>query len=154
MSTRRIGIFFATMTGLAELCAEEIETALRSHGHQAEVRPMDRLGLADLTGLTTLVVVSSTYGQGDIPDNGQGFYESLDGAETLADIDYLVFGLGDRTYANTFCNAGEKWDALLAAKGATRIAPLERHDASAGTFAEDVAGAWVHSWVHKLTRAA
>lgn len=154
MSSRRIGIFFATATGLAELCAEEIEAALRSHGFPAEARPMDRLGLDDLAPYAIAIIVSSTHGHGDIPDNGRGFFAAVGEAGDLKHIGYLVFGLGDRTYADTFCSAGEQWDALFAAKGAIRLAPFERHDSSDGTLAEDVASTWVRQWIHRLSRAA
>jgi len=65
-----------------------------------------------------------------------------------------VFGLGDRTYAATFCEAGRKWDALFAEKGASRFAPLVQHDAGSGTLAEDVAGAWAAEWAAQLRQAA
>ena len=150
----RIGIFVATMTGLAELCAEEIEAALTEAGFAAERRLMDGLGADALDGFETIVIVSSTYGHGDIPDNGQAFFAALTAADSLAGKRYAVFGLGDRTYSDTFCQAGEKWDALLADRGATRVTPLERHDASAGTFAEDEAGVWAAGWVGRLREAA
>lgn len=101
-----------------------------------------------------MVIVSSTYGHGDIPDNGQALFEALSATGSLTGKAYTVFGLGDRTYMDTFCHAGEKWDALLAAKGAKRIAPLERHDASAGTLAEDEAAVWAAGWAPKLALAA
>ncbi len=65
-----------------------------------------------------------------------------------------MFGLGDMTYAATFCEAGRKWDALFANKGAMRVAPLMRHDAAAGTLAEDVAGAWAAEWSQDLMAVA
>src|SRR5579864_6425426 len=137
MSQGPIGIFVATMTGLAEICAQEVAAALNTAGLTAEIMPMDGLQVDVIDDFKTLIVVSSTYGHGDIPDNGQAFFAALSALDTLAGKNFSVFGLGDRTYSDTFCHAGEKWDALLASKGATRIAPLERHDASAGTLAED-----------------
>jgi MioC protein len=149
----RVGIFVATMTGLADLCAEEIEAALTEAGIATERRLMDGLAADALDDFETIVIVSSTYGHGDIPDNGQTFFAALAAAD-LTGKRYAVFGLGDRTYSDTFCHAGEKWDALLADRGATRLTPLERHDASAGTFAEDEAGAWAAGWVGRLREAA
>ena len=154
MSSQRIGIFVATMTGLAEICAEEIESALTTYGADAEIRLMDGLGAEAMDDYDAIVIVSSTYGHGDIPDNGQAFYEAVEAATSLAGKTFTVFGLGDRTYSDTFCHAGEKWDTLFAAKGAVRLAPLERHDASAGTLAEDEAGAWANGWAAQLRQAA
>jgi MioC protein len=154
MSRRRIGIFVATMTGTAQLCAEEIAAVLGGAGIDTEIALMDGLGAEALRPFGHVVVVSSTYGHGDIPDNGQALYESIEAAGSLAGIEFAVFGLGDRTYAATFCEGGRRWDALLAAKGAARFAPLVRHDASSGGLAEDEAAAWAASWVPQLREAA
>lgn len=154
MSQRSIGIFVATMTGLAEMCAQETEQALRTAGLTAKILPMDGLNVDIINDFSALIIISSTYGHGDIPDNGQAFFEALSAVDSLAGKNFAVYALGDRTYSDTFCHAGEKWDALLAAKGATRIAPLERHDASAGTLAEDEAGRWAAGWAVRLKMAA
>lgn len=154
MSSGPTGIFVATMTGLASICAEEVETALGNAGVATETILMDGLGADALDGFDTIIIISSTYGHGDIPDNGQAFFEALSAVDSLAGKSFTVFALGDRTYMDTFCHAGEKWDALFADKGATRIAPLERHDASAGTLAEDEAGVWAAGWAGKRRIAA
>jgi MioC protein len=154
MSSGRIGIFVATMTGLAEICAEEVAGALKSAGWPSQILLMDGLDMTAFDEMDKIVIVSSTYGHGDIPDNGQVFYEALEAHGSLADKAFAVFALGDRTYADTFCHAGEKWDTLLASKGARRLVPLERHDASSGTLAEDEAGAWASRWVAQLKLAA
>jgi MioC protein len=57
-----------------------------------------------------------------------------------------VFGMGDMTYSDTFCAAGDRWDAVLQACAATRFIDVERHDASSGTLAEDVAAEWAAGW--------
>jgi len=154
MSTLRVGIFVATMTGLAEVCAEEVQAALGTRGFDATIALMDVAGISDIEGADMIVVVSSTYGHGDVPDNGQAFFQEVEALPDLSRKQFAVFGLGDRTYSDTFCHAGEKWDALLAAKGATRLIPLKRHDASSGTLAEDVAGEWAVGWAHLLRNAA
>ncbi|WP_339710022.1 flavodoxin family protein [uncultured Sphingosinicella sp.] len=144
----------ATMTGTAEICAEEISTALGAAGIESEMQLMDSVGTDALRAFEFVVIVSSTYGHGDIPDNGQALFEALGAADNLAGIRFTVFGLGDRTYAATFCEAGRKWDALFAEKGASRFAPLVQHDAGSGTLAEDVAGAWAAEWAAQLRQAA
>ena len=143
---KRVGIFVATMTGLAEVCGEEIETALVAAGCNCARQLMDGLDASAFDGFDLIVIVSSTYGQGDIPDNGQVFFKAVEDGASLAGKQFAVFGLGDMTYAATFCAAGEQWDALLAAKGASRLVALERHNAAGGTLAEDVAAEWAASW--------
>jgi len=142
------------MTGLAEICAEEVVTALETAGLVAETHLMDGLTAEAVDPYDTLVILSSTYGHGDIPDNGQALYESISEGPSLSGKSFVVFALGDRTYMDTFCHAGDKWDALLSGKGATRIAALRRHDASSGTLAEDEAGAWAIEWASQLECAA
>lgn len=154
MSIGRIGIFVATMTGTAEICAEEVEAALERADLAPERHLMDGLDAAALAPYDMLVIISSTYGHGDIPDNGQALFAAIEAAESLAGKAFAVFGLGDRTYAATFCEAGQKWDALLSGKGASRFVPLIQHDASSGTLAEDVAGEWASGWAAQLRQAA
>jgi len=146
----RAGIFVATMTGLADMCGEEVETALTSAGFTCERHLMDGLDASAFDGFGLLVIVSSTYGHGEIPDNGQALFASVEAGADLSGKDYAVFALGDRTYADTFCVAGERWDAAFAACGARRIVDVERHDASSGTLAEDVAGEWAAGWAAQV----
>jgi MioC protein len=146
----QIGIFVATMTGLAGICAEEIQDALGKAGVDCDRHQMDGLDASAFDPHDLIVIVSSTYGQGDIPDNGQALYESLEAGTDLSGKRFAVFGMGDRTYSDTFCRAGELWDALLEKNGATRFLPLERHDASGGTLAEDRAAEWAAGWSRGL----
>ena len=147
---RRAGIFVATMTGLAVICAEEIEIALGRAGIDCDRQLMDGLDPSAFADFGLIVIVSSTYGHGEIPDNGQALFEALEAGADLADKDFAVFGLGDRTYFDTFCAAGERWDTVMAACGARRVVDLERHDGSSGTLAEDVAGEWAAGWAGQL----
>jgi MioC protein len=147
---QRAGIFIATMTGLADMCGEEIESALAAAGVGCERQLMDGLDTAALAAFDLLVIVSSTYGHGEIPDNGQALFAAIEAGCDLGGKAYAVFALGDRTYADTFCAAGDRWDAALATCGAHRIVEIERHDASSGTLAEDVAGEWAAGWVDRI----
>ncbi len=154
MSSEGIGIFVASVTGLADICAEEIASALDAVGATNQTMRMDGLDVNALAPFDTILIVSSTYGHGDIPDNGQALFESIEQCDSLAGKKFLVFGLGDRTFSDTFCRAGERWDELLESKGAIRVAPLERHDACSGTLAEDEAAAWAARWAATLKLAA
>jgi flavodoxin len=146
----RVGIFVATMTGLADMCGEEIETALEAAGLDCERLLMDGLDPSAFAPFGLLVIVSSTYGHGEIPDNGQALFAAIAAGVDLSDKQYAVFALGDRTYSDTFCAAGDSWDKLLSRSGAKRLIDLERHDASSGTLAEDVAGAWASGWASQF----
>jgi MioC protein len=146
MSSGVIGLFVATMTGLAQICAEEIEGALAKAGIASETHLMDGLSPGAFDPYEAIVIISSTYGHGEIPDNGQALFEALEAGADLSSKRYAVFGMGDMTYADTFCAAGDRWDAVLQACGAQRFVEVERHDASSGTLAEDVAAEWASGW--------
>lgn len=147
---RRAGIFVATMTGLADMCGEEIEGVLNAAGVPCERLLMDGLDASAFAPFDTVIIVSSTYGHGEIPDNGQTLFASLEADADLTGKSYAIFALGDRTYADTFCAAGDRWDGAMTSNGAIRLIEVERHDASSGTLAEDVAGEWASGWAGRL----
>lgn len=146
----RAGIFVATMTGLADMCGEEIEDALTGVGIDCERLLMDGLEATDLAPYDPIVIVSSTYGHGEIPDNGQALFASVEAGADLGGKRFAIFALGDRTYLDTFCAAGDRWEAALTNCGAKPFVEMERHDAASGTLAEDVAGEWAAGWADKI----
>lgn len=146
----RAGIFVATMTGLAEMCGEEIEDTLSARGIDCERLLMDGLEAADLAPYDPIVIVSSTYGHGEIPDNGQALFASVEAGADLGGKRFAVFALGDRTYFDTFCAAGDRWEAVMTKSGAKPFVGIERHDAASGTLAEDVAGEWAAGWADTI----
>jgi MioC protein len=102
------------------------------------------------------LICSSTYGSGDVPDNARALYDSMDTApKYLGHVRYGVIALGDRTYLQTFCFGGKKFDERLTDLGAQRVGDVWCHDASAGTMAESEGTAWCREWlVTALTPAA
>jgi MioC protein len=149
--TEAVKILVGTMTGTAELVAEEVRDALASAGFAAELVPMDRLDETVFAGGGAFLVCTSTYGQGDVPDNAQALFAALERVKPdLGKIDYGVIALGDRTYSQTFCFGGKRFDALLQSLGASRVGEVLLHDASAGTIPEEVAVAWVRPWSELL----
>jgi flavodoxin len=146
-----ITILVGTMTGTAEMVAQEVQTALEAAGHQATIRVMDGLDAALFQGGGTFLICTSTYGQGDVPDNAQALYNSLE-AETpnLTGVTYGVIALGDRTYKDTYCHGGIRFDKLLTELGARRAGDILMHDASSGTLPEELAAQWVVPWVEQV----
>jgi MioC protein len=143
-----ITILVGTMTGTAQLVAQELELRIDDGETRAQARLMDSLDAAVFEGGGLFLICTSTYGQGDVPDNAKQLYESLQTARPyLAHIRYGVIALGDRTYAETFCNGGRRFDRILAELGAKRVGEILLHDASAGTMPEEVAAEWIDGWV-------
>src|SRR5207249_2508676 len=110
----QITILVGTMTGTAQLCAQEMELALDDGETAVETLLMDKLDSSVFARPGVFLVCTSTYGQGDVPDNARSLYEDLKAKRpALAHVRYGVFGLGDRTYAETFNYGGKRFDDLL-----------------------------------------
>ena len=149
-----VTILVGTMTGTAELVANDMRDAIAATGRAAEVLPMDDLAPSVFERPGVFLVCSSTYGQGDVPDNAMKFYDALgQAAPDLGHVRYGVFALGDRTYVDTFCHGGQRFDELLTKLGATRLGEVMRHDASSGTVPETIGLEWVQAWLADLTTA-
>lgn len=150
-----VKILVGTMTGTAELVADEIVDVLEDKGAEAEILLMDDLGPDVFEAGPLYIICTSTYGQGDVPDNGQALFNALEEQKPdLSGVQYGVFALGDMTYAQTFCFGGRKFDELLAGLGATRLGERKEHDASSGELPEDLAAEWAEGWFEGAREAA
>ena len=148
-------ILVGTMTGTSEMVAQEVQTVLEAAGHTVTVRMMDDLDAGVFAGGGTFLICTSTYGQGDVPDNAQEFFASLEQVRPdLSSVDYGLIALGDLTYRDTFCEGGIRFDALLTELGAHRIGDVLKHDASSGTLPEEVAAQWIVTWAESANAAA
>jgi MioC protein len=146
-----INILVGTMTNTAQLVAQEIELTLGDDETQIAVTAMDALKSTAIKPGAVYLVCSSTYGQGDVPDNARDFYESLNTDKPdLSGIRYGVIALGDRTYLQTYCFGGKKFDAAFSERGAQRIGEVCLHDASEGTLPEEVCVEWAQAWVEQV----
>jgi MioC protein len=143
-------LLVGTMTGTAQLVAQELELTLDGDDIRAHARLMDGLDAGVFEGGGLFLICTSTYGQGDVPDNAKKLYESLQASRPdLSRVRYGVIALGDRTYAETLCNGGKRFDRLLSELGARRIGEILLHDASAGTMPEEVAAQWIGGWIEQ-----
>ena len=148
-------ILVGTMTGTADLVAQEVQTALEAVGHAASIRMMDDLDASVFHPGGMFLICTSTYGQGDVPDNAQALYASLETERPdLSAVTYGVIALGDLTYKDTFCEGGIRFDALLTELGARRVGEILKHDASSGTLPEEVAAQWIVPWAESAVAAS
>ena len=151
VTSMRITILVGTMTGTAQLCAQEMELALGDGETQIEALLMDGLDSGVFQREGVFIICTSTYGQGDVPDNARALYEDLKAKRPdLSHVRYGVFGLGDRTYAETFNFGGKRFDELLGELGAQRIGERHMHDASSGVLPEETALEWCREWLGKV----
>jgi MioC protein len=148
----KINILVGTMTGTAQMCAQEMELALDGDDLQVVTHLMDKLDPSVFADREAVYLIcTSTYGQGDVPDNARALYEALCTQKPdLKGVRYGVFGLGDRTYAETYNFGGTRFDDILSSLGAERIGERYLNDASSGTLPEEIALEWAQSWVDKV----
>ncbi|MGD2140458.1 MAG: flavodoxin domain-containing protein [Burkholderiales bacterium] len=143
-----LNILIGTMTGIAQLVAQEIELRLDADGIKVNCIEMDALDPSVFDRDVLFLICTSTYGQGDVPDNAKDLYEALCSQRPdLSHVAYGVIALGDRTYGDTFCFGGKRFDRILGELGAQRIGEIMLHDASSGTLPEDEAAEWIEGWV-------
>lgn len=135
-----LDILYGTQTGNAESLAEEAATQARARGFTPRVAEMDEVTMEQLAMMQTLIVVVSTYGEGEMPDNAHQFWEALSGptAPRLERLSYAVLALGDTSY-DAFCQAGKLVDTRLEQLGARRLG--SRIDCDVDF--EDAAEAWI-----------
>jgi MioC protein len=150
-----IQILVGTMTGTAQLVAQELELAFGDDDVAIHTTLMDGIdgGIFDRPGV--FLICTSTYGHGDVPDNAKALYADLVARKPdLAHVRYGVFALGDRTHIGTFCYGGKHFDEAMSALGAQRIGEVAQHDASGGTLAEDAVLEWFPQWLDAVRARA
>ena len=122
-----IAVLYATMTGNARECAERTASSLGKAGLSARVHDLGHYDPRNLLEETTVLLAISTWGEGEPPDDGVGFFDYVKSLEDapLQQLRFAVFALGDTSYDN-FCQCGRVLDRMLEERGGTRL--LERID--------------------------
>ena len=135
-------ILYGTQTGNAEGVANDAAAAAKSQGFDVKISGLDEIELDEFAGLSYVLIVTSTYGEGEMPDNAELFWEALSSsmAPRLESVSFSVLALGDTSY-DGFCQAGKLFDMRLEQLGAQRVTPRVDCDVD---FENDAAE-WVQS---------
>ena len=126
-SNNTINILFGTQTGNAEDVAENASDILISNGFTTKVFELDDVGMNELSVMENVLVIISTFGMGEMPNNAQDFWEDINSSNPpqLNNLKFSVFALGDSGHYD-FCNAGKLIDNKFQELGGTRL--LDRID--------------------------
>ncbi|MFT3781563.1 MAG: sulfite reductase subunit alpha [Nibricoccus sp.] len=115
-------ILFGSQTGTAERLAKRAAKEAGKRGFATTVVDMAQTDLAKLSSEKHVLVITSTYGDGEPPDNAKALLAALktESAPNLSGLRFSVCSLGDRNYAR-FCQCGIDFDSLLEKRGAVRL---------------------------------
>jgi sulfite reductase (NADPH) flavoprotein alpha-component len=121
---KEVTILFGSQTGNAQNLAKKAGKTLEEKGFQVTVSAMSDFKPNNLKKVKNLLIVVSTHGEGDPPDNALTFHEFIHGkrAPKLEDFRFSVLALGDSSY-EFFCQTGKDFDKRLEELGGTRITP-------------------------------
>ncbi|KAB0444564.1 assimilatory sulfite reductase (NADPH) flavoprotein subunit [Lysinibacillus fusiformis] len=138
--TKTITILYGSQTGNSQGLAEKYASLLKAQNVDVTVSSLGKFKASNLKKISNLLLIVSTHGEGDPPDQAIQFYEFLHSkrAPKLEHLQYSVLALGDSSY-EFFCKTGKDLDEQFAKLGATRIVPrtdcdVDYDDAAAQWF--------------------
>ncbi|MCH2163702.1 MAG: flavodoxin domain-containing protein [Marinovum sp.] len=138
-----IQFLFGTETGTAEIVCEDLQAALGTD-HTSAIASLEDVTPDNLDKSHLHVVVCSTFGSGDLPTTAEVFFDQIKGgAKDLTGVQFAIFGLGDRTFGDTFNQGSERLAEALVECKATQVGARGIADASAGDLPEDIAIPWL-----------
>ncbi|MBC2604580.1 sulfite reductase subunit alpha [Pelagicoccus albus] len=141
-AAKPLTILWGSQTGNSEGLARKVAKTLGGKGFEPTVCDLGEYDVAKLSEESLVLIITSTFGEGEPPDNAAGFYDWLlsDAAPEFKSLKYSVLALGDSNYPD-FCKCGVDIDLRLKALGATPI--VERVDCDADY--DDEFEAWLTS---------
>lgn len=133
-----IEIIVGSVLGASEYVAEECQSFLQQQNIESNLHLQPDISEIDLSN--NLLIISSTHGAGDLPDNIQEF---IDACSELNEIDTkaLIIGLGDTSY-DTYCQAADTIEKVLTERGVKLLAPSYKIDVLNHPIPEETALEW------------
>ncbi len=124
ITSKEVTILYGSQTGNARGLAKKASNTLEGKGFQVTVSAMSDFKPNNIKKVKNLLIIVSTHGEGDPPDNALTFHEFLHGkrAPKLEELNFSVLSLGDSSY-EFFCQTGKQFDARLEELGGQRLYP-------------------------------
>ncbi|WP_181003700.1 assimilatory sulfite reductase (NADPH) flavoprotein subunit [Aeromonas bestiarum] len=140
-------ILYGSQTGNAKGVASTIKAQAEARGLPVTLTSMADYKPKQLKKETHLLVVVSTYGEGEPPESAVDLFEQLKKGKVgkLEGLKFAVLGLGDSSY-EFFCQTGKDFDGLLTKAGADRVHEL----ASLDVDYQEAAKAWGEQAVNAI----
>ncbi|EON74345.1 assimilatory sulfite reductase (NADPH) flavoprotein subunit [Lysinibacillus sphaericus] len=122
--TKEVTILYGSQTGNSQGLAEKYASILKDKDVEVSIASLASFKPNNLKKITNLLLVVSTHGEGEPPDQAMQFYDFLHSkrAPNLEHLHYSVLALGDSSY-EFFCKTGQDFDEQFEKLRATRIAP-------------------------------
>ena len=119
---RSLTLLFGSQSGNSEGLAAKIAKDAKAYGLEGEVHDMDGFDFNSLSSKRRVLIVCSTWGEGEMPDNAEELWQFSisDSASRLEEVHFAILALGDTSY-EFFCQSGKDWDGQFEKLGATRI---------------------------------
>lgn len=144
----KIEVIVGTTLGSAEYVADEMMAQLTDQGHQVQVHLTPTLCEIDTHALW--IIVSSTHGAGDIPDNIQPFFNEItEQKPDLSQVNFALCAIGDSSY-DTFCQGPEKLISAIQDCDAKAFVDKIQIDVQLDPVPEDPALAWLAQWQQEI----
>lgn len=122
-SSGKLVVLYGTESGNSEVLADRTVKTAKKRGFQAVMKNMAEISPDDLAKVTNLLVIVSTWGDGEPPETAVSFYKEFMSKDLdLKNVQFSVCSLGDTAYEK-FCQIGKDVDARLEALGAKRVSP-------------------------------
>jgi|TARA_B100000767_G_scaffold71207_1_gene67812 sulfite reductase (NADPH) flavoprotein alpha-component len=117
----QIGIYFGSQTGNAEFLASDAGALATSYGFTNKVAGLDEVSVEEFTQNKFIIICTSTWGDGEQPDNAQEMYDMISEVsdDALSGTHFAILGIGDTAF-ELFCESAREWDELLEQKGGLR----------------------------------
>ncbi len=143
---RDLHILYGSQSGNSEGLADKWKKEAQKYGLNPTVYDMDGFDIKSMSSMSRVMIVCSTWGEGEMPDNAEELYESAVGVGKILDnTHFSICSLGDTGY-DLFCQSGKDWDKTMEDMGGTRI-----HDrVDCDVDFEEPAELWMNGAMSKL----